>query len=152
MSLPDDTVYAFGAASSDSTFTSEDLHSPGFSYIQAHALAYIMKLYIEMNLAELIGKVIKKSNKRRNSHTAANGHSWEPNQAGEMFNREWRDTVQQVLQPTGGQMHSLDTRGLGVVDGHVASPAEAHCRKGSLGSSMEPLSHHSQCTCSETMV
>lgn len=150
--MPDDTVYAFGAASGDNTSPAEDLHSPGFSYIQAHALAYIVKLYIEMNLAELIGKVIKKSNKRRNSRTAANGHGWEPNQADEAFNREWRDTIQQVLQPTGSQMHALDTHALEGVDGHVACPAEAHCRKGSLGSSVEPLAHHSPCTCSEAMV
>ncbi|KAK1836436.1 hypothetical protein QBC39DRAFT_272518, partial [Podospora conica] len=42
MSLPDDTVY-----------------------IQVHALTYMVKGYIEMNLAELIGKVIKKSNRDR---------------------------------------------------------------------------------------
>ncbi|KAK0636725.1 hypothetical protein B0T17DRAFT_478078, partial [Bombardia bombarda] len=39
MSLPDDEVY-----------------------IQVHPLAYIIKLYIEMNIAELLGKALKKSN------------------------------------------------------------------------------------------
>lgn len=60
-----------------------------------------------MNLAELLGKVIKRSNQQRNSCTAADG--WHPAPTESLFNREWRHTGKKILQPTGGQMHSLDT-------------------------------------------
>lgn len=36
-------------------------------YVQLHPAAYLIKLHIEMNIAELLGKVLKKSNQRRNS-------------------------------------------------------------------------------------
>ncbi|KAK0623866.1 hypothetical protein B0T14DRAFT_565183 [Immersiella caudata] len=76
-------------------------------YIEAHAVAYMVKLYIEMNLAELLGKVVKRSNQQRNSCKAADG--WQPGPSDSLFNREWRNTGKKVLRPTGGQMHSLDT-------------------------------------------
>lgn len=38
----------------------------------------MVKLYIEMNLAELMGKVIKKSNRNRNECAATDG--WHPDQ------------------------------------------------------------------------
>ena len=35
------------------------------SYIQAHALGYMLKLYIEMNLADLIGRIVRRSSEQR---------------------------------------------------------------------------------------
>ena len=34
----------------------------GFSYVQFHPLAYLVKLHIEMNMATLIAKVVKGTN------------------------------------------------------------------------------------------
>ncbi|RYP45540.1 hypothetical protein DL768_008132 [Monosporascus sp. mg162] len=49
----------------------------GFIYVQFHPLVYLLKLHIEMNMAELIVKVAQKAeNRSRDSrHTSSNGHS-----------------------------------------------------------------------------
>ncbi|KAK3687450.1 hypothetical protein B0T22DRAFT_439081 [Podospora appendiculata] len=91
MSLPDDTVY-----------------------IQVHPLAYMIKLHIEMNIAELLGKVLMKSNRRRNSFsTCGSSGWWRPDDStSEVFNREWRGLPKrctQLIMPSGGQMHELNT-------------------------------------------
>src|SRR4051812_44039172 len=36
-------------------------------YVQVHPLTYLAKLHIEMNMAELLGKVVKRSTERRSS-------------------------------------------------------------------------------------
>jgi hypothetical protein len=130
-------------------------------------MAYLIKLYIEMNMAELIGKVLKRPNRRRNSFSTpdiwrADSHT------SEVFNREWRGRRKTFL-PSGGQMHELNLDMLrepswGGIYGAVgpgadedeqdeqderneprepAMPEEAH-RKGSVTSSTEQLNH---CTC-----
>ncbi|KAK0743444.1 hypothetical protein B0T18DRAFT_468744 [Schizothecium vesticola] len=71
-------------------------------YIQVHALAYMVKLYIEMNLAELMGKVIKKSNRNRNECVAMDG--WHPDQ-GRRAGEE-RMTAALVGQPGKADLHS----------------------------------------------
>ncbi|KAK3989317.1 hypothetical protein QBC44DRAFT_241571 [Cladorrhinum sp. PSN332] len=55
-------------------------------YMQVHPLTYLAKLQIEMNMAELLGKVIKKSNERRSSMT---GCLRGPESRSELFNRHW---------------------------------------------------------------
>ncbi|KAK5652829.1 hypothetical protein OQA88_9495 [Cercophora sp. LCS_1] len=136
-------------------------------YIEAHAVAYMVKLYIEMNLAELLGKVIKRSNQQRNSCTAADG--WHPDPTRSLFNREWRNTGKKILQPTGGQMHSLNTdkwKDKGVDHDEVrkkpleeeleedvpldkgvsvAIPCQAHNPRGSITSYMDPSWQRSTC-------
>ncbi|RYP37119.1 hypothetical protein DL767_003073 [Monosporascus sp. MG133] len=49
----------------------------GFIYVQFHPLVYLLKLHIEMNMAELIAKVAQKAeNRSRDSrHTSSNGYS-----------------------------------------------------------------------------
>ncbi|KAK1755485.1 hypothetical protein QBC47DRAFT_445581 [Echria macrotheca] len=146
-------------------------------YIQAHAMAYIMKLYIEMNLAELIAKVIKKSNQQRNnSYENDNSYYYnnndieqqpepEPNndQTDENYTREWRRTITKVLKPTvggGGQMHDLDTSVLDDDDddddyhpdvsqaaASVTCPERAHIRKESGGSSSLDPLENQSSTC-----
>ncbi|KAK3324096.1 hypothetical protein B0T19DRAFT_402353 [Cercophora scortea] len=89
MSLPDDAVY-----------------------IQVHPLAYMTKLHIEMNIAELLGKVLMKSNRRRNSFSTS-GQWWRPDcSTSEVFNREWGGLpkrCKKLIMPSGGQMHELNT-------------------------------------------
>ena len=76
MSLHNDTVYASPLPLFFVGFRALTHVAP--RYIQVHALAYMVKLYIEMNLAEMIGKVIKKSNRDRNECGATDG--WHPDQ------------------------------------------------------------------------
>ncbi|KAF7559791.1 hypothetical protein G7046_g4349 [Stylonectria norvegica] len=60
----------------------------GFVYVQFHPLVYLLKLHIEMNMADLIGKVVRASNQHEGSHdynssrsrTAQTGSS-RPNQS-----------------------------------------------------------------------
>ncbi|KAK4160703.1 hypothetical protein QBC43DRAFT_111814 [Cladorrhinum sp. PSN259] len=49
-------------------------------YIETHKIAYMVKLFIEMNLAKLLGMVIKKSNEKRNTFTTPDG--WHPGLGG----------------------------------------------------------------------
>ncbi|KAK4159812.1 hypothetical protein QBC43DRAFT_221101 [Cladorrhinum sp. PSN259] len=56
-------------------------------YMQVHPLTYLAKLHIEMNMAELLGKVIKKSNERRTS--SMTGCLGCPAPRSELFNSNW---------------------------------------------------------------
>ncbi|KAM7198813.1 hypothetical protein V8F33_004827 [Rhypophila sp. PSN 637] len=76
MSLPDDDVY-----------------------VQLHPAAYLIKLHIEMNIAELLGKVLRMSTHRRNS-LAAHSHSYANSRLGgacppimSNVNRPWQNSV-----------------------------------------------------------
>ncbi|CAM1509912.1 Fc.00g002470.m01.CDS01 [Cosmosporella sp. VM-42] len=40
----------------------------GFVYVQFHPLVYLLKLHIEMNMADLIGKVVRASNNQDGTH------------------------------------------------------------------------------------
>jgi len=62
----------------------------------------MVKLYIEMNLAELMGKVIKKSNQSRNECVDTDG--WHPDQ-GRRAGEE-RMTAALVGQPSRPDLHS----------------------------------------------
>jgi hypothetical protein len=65
----------------------------------------MVKLYIEMNLAELMGKVIKKSNRNRNECVATDG--WHPDQgrrAGQ--ERSGQGMAALVGQPGRPDLHS----------------------------------------------
>ncbi|KAK3934855.1 hypothetical protein QBC46DRAFT_398815 [Diplogelasinospora grovesii] len=107
MSLPDDAVY-----------------------VQFGAVAYLIKLYIEMNIAELIAKILKKSARQRvSSFSTADG--WRPESQSEVFNREWRITAAaKRFLPSGGQMHELNMdileNDLEAQWGGIHGTAEAH--------------------------
>ncbi|KAK1773252.1 hypothetical protein QBC45DRAFT_97963 [Copromyces sp. CBS 386.78] len=91
-------------------------------YVQVHPLTYMAKLYIEMNVAEFLGKILKQSNRRRNSFPLSNDcHSptmcngWQPdleatgNPHDYVFNREWRNSKHEFhVKQSGGQMHPLN--------------------------------------------
>lgn len=91
-------------------------------YVQVHPLTYMAKLYIEMNIAEFLGKILKQSNRRRNSFSLSNDchnlntcNGWQPDLEATatphdyMFNREWRKSKDQFhVKPSGGQMHPLN--------------------------------------------
>ncbi|KAK4448457.1 hypothetical protein QBC34DRAFT_426514 [Podospora aff. communis PSN243] len=121
MSLPDDAVY-----------------------IQAHALGYMLKLNIEMNLADLIGKVVKR--RGQDSATFSDVRTWPPSPTREALKRELQQTLRRVRRPVcshirGGRPHSGDDQGRvpeGEVDpekgvsGPVLSKAPC-CRRRDLG-------------------
>ena len=96
MSLHNDTVYASPLPLFFVGFRALTHVAP--RYIQVHALAYMVKLYIEMNLAEMIGKVIKKSNRDRNDCGATDG--WHPDQG--------RLTEEGSVQMPAGQHDEVD--------------------------------------------
>lgn len=91
-------------------------------YVQVHPLTYMAKLYIEMNIAEFLGKILKQSNRRRNCFPLSNDcgtpntcSGWQPdleaagNPHDHMFNREWRNSKDQFhVKQSGGQMHPLN--------------------------------------------
>jgi hypothetical protein len=77
-----------------------------------------------MNMAELLGKVVKRSTERRSSipGSTATDTSWHPPLGMHSFDREWLGSAKDVVMPTGtagsggcrsrsrrgGQMHELD--------------------------------------------
>ncbi|EAA27832.2 hypothetical protein GE21DRAFT_6003 [Neurospora crassa] len=91
-------------------------------YVQVHPLTYMAKLYIEMNIAEFLGKILKQSNRRHNSfslsidcHSLTTFDGWRPDLEATgsphdyIFNREWRRSKHQFhIKPSGGQMHPLN--------------------------------------------
>ncbi|KAK3339559.1 hypothetical protein B0H65DRAFT_432770 [Neurospora tetraspora] len=88
-------------------------------YVQVHPLAYMTKLYIEMNIAEFLGKILKQPNRRHNSFslsndchnpTTRNGRRPDIEATGNpISNREWRNSKHQFhVKPSGGQMHPLN--------------------------------------------
>ncbi|KAL2126932.1 hypothetical protein VTI74DRAFT_11597 [Chaetomium olivicolor] len=91
MSLPDDAVY-----------------------VQAHPLTFLAKLYIEMNMAELLGKIVKRSSELRASLPSTDQPHLGPVN---VFDREWLGSANEIIMPTagdtrcgggGGQMHELN--------------------------------------------
>lgn len=91
-------------------------------YVQVHPLTYMAKLYIEINIAEFLGKILKQSNRRHNSFSLSNDYhsfttfdGWRPdleatgNPHDYIFNREWRRSKRQFhIKPSGRQMHPLN--------------------------------------------
>ncbi|KAK3389800.1 hypothetical protein B0H63DRAFT_519034 [Podospora didyma] len=83
----------------------------GLLYIQAHPFAYLIKLHIEMNMAELISKVVRKCSKEKNTRSTAEGvHKAET--TNQIHNNndddlERRETFMASMQ-CGGQMHPLN--------------------------------------------
>lgn len=69
-----------------------------------HPLTYLAKLHIEMNMAELLGKVLKKS-QRKNSAQTPDVHQG-PQLGVEMF--DWLGSAKNLMMPEGGQMHDLN--------------------------------------------
>jgi hypothetical protein len=68
-------------------------------YVQVHPLVYLTKLNIEMNLAELIGKVVKKS---VGSHSLPSADVWRPHLPPCNFNnldREWLGSAKDFMMP-----------------------------------------------------
>ncbi|KAK3294399.1 uncharacterized protein B0H64DRAFT_418315 [Chaetomium fimeti] len=116
MSLPDDAVY-----------------------VQVHPLAFLTKLSIEMNMADLLGKVVKRSHEGNASLPTTD--TWQPPLEMEVFGREWLGTT----RPRSSTKGPLDD------DGPLASPLSAdqvqqtlslrnHPRSPGLGSPMMPRS------------
>lgn len=90
-------------------------------YVQIHPLTYMAKLYIEMNIAEFLGKILKQSNHRHNSFSLSSNcrspttcNSWCPDLEAVdsphdyIFIREWRNSKHQHVKPSGGQMRPLN--------------------------------------------
>ncbi|GAB1319389.1 hypothetical protein MFIFM68171_09599 [Madurella fahalii] len=73
-------------------------------YVQVHPLTYLAKLHIEMNMAELLGKVIKKSQRKSSVQTADVYHG--PQLGVDMF--DWLGSAKNLIMPQGGQMHDLN--------------------------------------------
>ncbi|KAK0641764.1 hypothetical protein B0T16DRAFT_220489 [Cercophora newfieldiana] len=130
MSLPDDTLY-----------------------IQAHALGYMMKLNIEMNLADLIGKVVKKASQERTDFPEA--RTWPSSPTREAFKRELQGTLkkwrlvcprqQECHTRNGGSPERWGERGAEQEKVTPSWPAPAMCpfRKGGLTASVQPIKSHS---------
>ncbi|KAL2165614.1 hypothetical protein VTG60DRAFT_4252 [Thermothelomyces hinnuleus] len=99
MSLPDDAVY-----------------------VQVHPLTFLAKLNIEMNMVEMLGKVVKQSNKRNTSLPTPD--IWQPYLGTDrgVFDREWVGSAKDSIMPPrggaggsgeggsagGGQRHELN--------------------------------------------
>jgi hypothetical protein len=71
-------------------------------YIQAHALAYMLKLNIEMNLADLIGKVVKKGGQERTDFSDV--RTWPTSPTREALKRELQQTLRRVRRPMCGHI------------------------------------------------
>jgi hypothetical protein len=118
-------------------------------YIQAHALAYMMKLNIEMNLADLIGKVVKKSREQRANFSDVEAPPSSPSR--EAFRRELKDTLRRVCGPSGvhirgHQASTVNDPGPGGEEEKMISrPAPVKCpfRRDSLVVSRQPVGDHS---------
>ncbi|KAL2262725.1 hypothetical protein VTK26DRAFT_314 [Humicola hyalothermophila] len=102
MSLPDDAVY-----------------------VQVHPLTYLTKLNIEMNMADLIGNVVKRSTEARAA--IATAEVYQPH-LGVDIDREWLGSAKNVIMPSGnsggsggGQMHDLNMNVLNEDNGNPSS-------------------------------
>ncbi|KAK4125736.1 hypothetical protein N657DRAFT_688424 [Parathielavia appendiculata] len=94
-------------------------------YVQAHPLVCLTKLNIEMNMAELLGKVVKKSTEQRASVSLPLADVCQPQLGIDTFDRQWLGSAKNVIVPSGsrgssrgsnsggggcggGQMHELN--------------------------------------------
>ncbi|KAJ4289407.1 hypothetical protein N0V88_006887 [Collariella sp. IMI 366227] len=74
-------------------------------YVQVHPLVYLTKLNIEMNMAELLGKVVKRSNELRSSMPSTD--VWQPRLGPmDVFDHEWLGSAKDFIMPRGGDTHN----------------------------------------------
>lgn len=105
-------------------------------YIQAHALGYMMKLNIEMNLADLIGKVVKKSSEPKITFTEV----WPPDHIRDALKRELQQRLRKVWKPKGAHIrggHAGAT--CGTTKEKRFCPVKPFFRKGSSAISVRPI-------------
>lgn len=86
------------------------------SYVSVHPVTFLAKLNIEMNMAEMLGKVVKRSNERNTSLPTP--EIWRPYLGMGAFDREWLGSAKNIVMPPGdggegqagrgGQMHDLN--------------------------------------------
>lgn len=72
------------------------------SYVQVHPLMYLVKLNIEMNMAELIRKVVRRSQDQRS--TLPSTDIWRPYIGIGAFDREWLGSAKDFMLPSGGEL------------------------------------------------
>jgi trafficking protein particle complex subunit 12 len=72
------------------------------SYVQVHPLVYLTKLNIEMNMAELLGKVVKTSTQSRNNEPPSTD-IWRPHLGIRDFDREWLGSAKDLIMPSAGR-------------------------------------------------
>ncbi|KAH6634924.1 hypothetical protein B0J18DRAFT_487078 [Chaetomium sp. MPI-SDFR-AT-0129] len=70
-------------------------------YVQVHPLMYLVKLNIEMNMAELIAKVVRRSQDQRS--TLPSTDIWRPYIGMGAFDREWLGSAKDFMIPSGGE-------------------------------------------------
>jgi hypothetical protein len=93
------------------------MHQLAASYVQVHPLTYLTKLSIEMNMADLIGKVVKRSHEG-DANLPTTDTTWEPHLGMDAFDREWLGSAKNFILPPGslgrgggdggGQVHNLN--------------------------------------------
>jgi hypothetical protein len=106
----------------------------------------MMKLNIEMNLAELIGKVIKKSNRRRNGFSISSG--WQATLTGEGSSREWKRMATRMFRASGDQAGGIEAQEDAAQEMKgVSCPTEVYVRRGSGASSTGQIFHCPTCNC-----
>jgi hypothetical protein len=67
-----------------------------------HPLVYLAKLSIEMNMAELLGKVVKRSTQTR-SNELPSTDIWQPHLGMRDFDREWLGSAKDLIMPSAGR-------------------------------------------------
>ncbi|KAL1841311.1 hypothetical protein VTJ49DRAFT_7148 [Mycothermus thermophilus] len=110
MSLPDDAVY-----------------------VQVHPLVYLTKLNIEINMANLIGKVVKRSTESHSNIPSAD--VWRPHLAQCTFDHEWLGTAKNF-------MVSPPTRGGGGGGGGGGNPGQDDIDLEACGNTKNTATHH----------
>ena len=79
-------------------------------YIQVHPFVFLTKLNIEMNMADLLGKIVKKSKERRMSIDVSDVHRPHLGVGPVVFDREWLGSAKDFIIPSGDQ-HNDQTQG-----------------------------------------
>jgi hypothetical protein len=81
-----------------------------------HPLVYLAKLNIEMNMAELLGKLVKRSTQARGNELPSTD-IWTPHLGIRAFDREWLGSAKDLIMPSAGRGAGADGGGGGGGDG-----------------------------------
>jgi hypothetical protein len=89
-----------------------------------HPVAFLAKLNIEMNMAELLGKVVTRSAEQR-SASLPSVDVWHPQLGIDVFDREWLGSAKDFIMPSGGGGGDSEARN-GVGGGRGGGGGQMH--------------------------
>lgn len=80
-------------------------------YVQVHPFVFLTKLNIEMNMADLLGKIVKKSKEHRMSIDVSDVHRPHLGVGPVVFDREWLGSAKDFTISSAGDQHNEQTQG-----------------------------------------